>query len=189
MRHSWSTNSCGPSARRARRGPTVWSDCAPSRWWRRHRRHWPPGCLHRSPTGEPARHTTGSRYRKTNVPLRRSRVPGSGAHASDGWATRNALCEVTELGGVARQMNRITELYIEQCTRDVQLRRTVHQAVFPEVFTETVADKLLSRPLFAPRERLLRFADDLATIFGLMISLPNRLFGGDLYRYCDAVGI
>lgn len=62
-------------------------------------------------------------------------------------------------------------------------------ASYPEAFTRMAAGRLLSRPIFAPRGRLLRFADDLAAIFQLMLSLPHRLFEGDLHRYCDVIGI
>jgi hypothetical protein len=48
---------------------------------------------------------------------------------------------------------------------------------------------LLSRPLFTPAAQVNRFAQDAIGIFHLLTSLPDRLFGGDLVLYCDALAI
>ena len=47
----------------------------------------------------------------------------------------------------------------------------------------------LSRPMFIGHQEILDFGDDVMRIADLLISLPERLFDGDLGRYTAALGI
>jgi hypothetical protein len=49
--------------------------------------------------------------------------------------------------------------------------------------------EFLNRPLFVGETELRAFADDLHRLLGLLLSLPDRLFDGDLERFSDAVGV
>lgn len=46
-----------------------------------------------------------------------------------------------------------------------------------------------TRPLFVDEAETLAFADDLHRLLELLLSVPERLFGGDLARLADAVGV
>ncbi|WP_063832449.1 MULTISPECIES: hypothetical protein [Streptomyces] len=45
------------------------------------------------------------------------------------------------------------------------------------------------RPIFVEERRVRAFADDLMRMLDLLTSLPERLFDGDLDRFCDAIGV
>lgn len=45
------------------------------------------------------------------------------------------------------------------------------------------------RPLFVDEAELRAFGDDLHQLLGMLLTLPDRLFGGDLERLGDAVGV
>ncbi|MFG1999009.1 hypothetical protein ACGFNU_07675 [Spirillospora sp. NPDC048911] len=47
----------------------------------------------------------------------------------------------------------------------------------------------LARPLFLGRREVRAFADDLQKLAGLLFSLPERLFDGDMDRFCEAVRV
>jgi hypothetical protein len=49
--------------------------------------------------------------------------------------------------------------------------------------------EFLNRPLFVDGAELRAFSDDLQGLLGLLLSLPERLFGGDLERFGAAVGV
>jgi hypothetical protein len=83
----------------------------------------------------------------------------------------------------------VTDAYLDACARDPALRGAVDAATLPPVFAESYRHILLPRPMFVADRRVRRFADDLAEVFRLLVSLPDRLFGGDLERHCAAVGI
>jgi hypothetical protein len=53
----------------------------------------------------------------------------------------------------------------------------------------TWGGQYLNRPLFVGESELRRFAADLDRLLGLLLSLPERLFDGDLERFSDAVGV
>lgn len=57
------------------------------------------------------------------------------------------------------------------------------------MFKESYGGVLLERPIIADDARIRQFSDDLIKIFRMLTSLPDRLFDGDLARYCAAVGI
>jgi hypothetical protein len=85
--------------------------------------------------------------------------------------------------------NAVTRRYLDLCAENRGLRRLMDRAALPEVFSESYRPILLARPIFARRDRIERFAADLAEIFRLLVSLPGRLFDGQLDRYCAAAGI
>ena len=60
---------------------------------------------------------------------------------------------------------------------------------FPKAFDASCGHRLLSRPMFIREREILGRADDLTHLLDLMTSLPDRLFGGDFARYCEALGI
>ncbi|MDH6130748.1 hypothetical protein P3T37_000115 [Kitasatospora sp. MAA4] len=45
------------------------------------------------------------------------------------------------------------------------------------------------RPVFVPQDRIHGFADDLMQLLGMLTTLPERLFDGDLDRFMAAVGV
>jgi hypothetical protein len=87
-------------------------------------------------------------------------------------------------------INKITQRYVDECaTEGSGLRDAVRRAPFSPTFEEAYRGRLIDRPWFADASRLQRFADDLDTFMSLLLSLPGRLFDGDLRRYCDALGL
>lgn len=83
----------------------------------------------------------------------------------------------------------VTERYVKACQADPDLRLALRQAPLPPLFADSFGKRLLSRPMFIEESAIRAFADDLATIFRLLVSLPARIFDGDMHRYCAAVGI
>ena len=94
------------------------------------------------------------------------------------------------LGVVHSVSNAITRLYVEDC-REARspLRFAAHELALPETYAQSYGKLLLDRPLFVPEQEIAGFAEDLARVFSIMVSLPDRLFGGDLRAYCAALGI
>ncbi|MFG2246088.1 hypothetical protein [Spirillospora sp. NPDC048823] len=83
----------------------------------------------------------------------------------------------------------VTEKYLAACaTEGGGLRDVMAEAEFPAVFTEAWEKYLLPRPLFSEEGRTRRAAADLAGLFTLMASLPDRLFDGDRRKFCAAIG-
>lgn len=84
----------------------------------------------------------------------------------------------------------VTRSYIEECLAgNTGLLNAMTDARFPASYRSDYGRKLLSRPFFAGRTEVLRCAEDLASLFRVMTSLPDRLFGGDISQYCDATGM
>src|SRR5438876_1230496 len=84
----------------------------------------------------------------------------------------------------------VTERYLQRClTERTGLRTVVRDTALPPALSESSGHRLLSRPLFVPEKELLGFADDVIRLFDLITSLPERLFDGDLDRYCAALRI
>lgn len=83
----------------------------------------------------------------------------------------------------------VTSRYLEACTENPALSSAARAAPYPTVFRSAYGQVLLDRPLFVDDARIRAFADDLTVVFELLVSLPRRLFDGDLDRYCDAAGI
>ncbi len=87
-------------------------------------------------------------------------------------------------------VNAVTQRYIDECmSGSGGLRYAVQRAPFTERFREAYGSQLMDRPWFVEDRRLKRFSDDLSTFLDLLLSLPERLFAGDLHRYCAALGI
>ncbi|MEV7024463.1 hypothetical protein [Kitasatospora sp. NPDC093558] len=72
---------------------------------------------------------------------------------------------------------------------DSDLRNPTAHAELPAVFGKSYGHVLLPRPLFVSEPEIGAFADDLAAIFRVLVSLPDRCFGGDVYRYGAAIGL
>jgi hypothetical protein len=82
----------------------------------------------------------------------------------------------------------VIEKYLDACAADGGLRDIMAKAELPEVFGQAWGKYLLPRPLFCAEDRIRRAAADVAGLFDLMASLPDRLFGGDARKYCAAIG-
>lgn len=83
----------------------------------------------------------------------------------------------------------VTERYLEQCLDpSSSLRHAVADAVFPQRYLECFGDRVMSRPFFVPEAEIRDAADDLTDLFRVLLSLPERLFHGDLTAYCATVG-
>lgn len=84
----------------------------------------------------------------------------------------------------------LTAAYVEECRagdgRLAGVMRSVRERL-NEPMRASVGDRLLRRPLFADRHELDAFAADVTAIFDLLVSLPQRLFGDDLFGYCAAI--
>jgi hypothetical protein len=62
-------------------------------------------------------------------------------------------------------------------------------APLPSPFRAGLGSRLSPRPFFAAQQTMDALATDLTEVFDLIISLPDRLFDGDLDLYCSAAGI
>ncbi|MEU7025609.1 hypothetical protein AB0A60_02850 [Streptomyces sp. NPDC046275] len=70
-----------------------------------------------------------------------------------------------------------------------ELREVVARAVLPPAFDTAWRRHLLPRPWFVREEEVRSFARDLDGLFDLLVSLPERLFGGDAGRYAKELGL
>ncbi|MES9540647.1 hypothetical protein [Actinomadura sp. NPDC000600] len=71
---------------------------------------------------------------------------------------------------------------------DGPLRDVMSEVEFPPVFGQAWGKYLGTRPLLSSEARTRQAADDLAGLFRLMASLPDRLFDGDRRKFCAAIG-
>lgn len=95
--------------------------------------------------------------------------------------------------GGTRVTDHVTERYIEECLADGSpLRHAVRAAVeaghVPPRYLDCFGDRMMPRPFFVPEDEIRGSAEDLVALFELLVSLPGRLFGGDLRAYCAALG-
>jgi Glutathionylspermidine synthase preATP-grasp len=84
----------------------------------------------------------------------------------------------------------LTAAYLEECRAGDGRLRDVMRSVrerMNEPMKASIGQRLLPRPLFADRGELDAFGADVLTVFDLIVSLPRRLFGDDLFGYCAAV--
>jgi hypothetical protein len=79
--------------------------------------------------------------------------------------------------------------YVDACASDLELRGAARQLVLPPTYAASFGDLLLDRPMFVAEREVTSFADDLAALFGILVSIPGILFDGDLRRYCSALGM
>lgn len=86
-------------------------------------------------------------------------------------------------------MNHVLASYNEAVQIDRELRESVRSASLPPLFTQSYQEILLSRPIFIEDSTVWQFAQDLATVFRILVSLPARVFAGSINDYCGAVGI
>lgn len=84
----------------------------------------------------------------------------------------------------------VTLAYLEECQLPgSQLRDVVRKAAFPPRYSECCRTRMMSRPFFISEQEIRKSAHDLTEIFDLLVTLPDRLFGGDVARYCEHLGI
>lgn len=86
--------------------------------------------------------------------------------------------------------NSATARYVAESARpDSGLRTLISRTAVPAEYGKAYGHVLLPRPVFVPEGEISAFADDLAALFRLLVSLPGRCFGGDLRRYGAAIGL
>ena len=85
--------------------------------------------------------------------------------------------------------NPLTTRYIDECVDRPDLGSAARRLVLPEAYAKSYGHLLLDRPLLADEREVNGFADDLVVLFDILVALPNRLFDGDLRRYCAALGM
>lgn len=84
----------------------------------------------------------------------------------------------------------VTSRYVTQSADpDGGLRTLTARAEVPAVYGTSYGHLLLPRPVFVSEQEIGAFADDLAALFRVLVSLPDRCFGGDLHRYGAAIGL
>uniref|UniRef100_A0AAU2JPZ7 Glutathionylspermidine synthase pre-ATP-grasp-like domain-containing protein n=1 Tax=Streptomyces sp. NBC_00049 TaxID=2903617 RepID=A0AAU2JPZ7_9ACTN len=84
----------------------------------------------------------------------------------------------------------VNETYLRRSLEgDRGLLDAVRDARLPDAFENAFGKVLLPRPFFVPEAEIRSTADDLAAFFELLFSMPDRLYGGALGRYCEALGI
>ncbi|MEU1230661.1 hypothetical protein [Streptomyces sp. NPDC005828] len=87
-------------------------------------------------------------------------------------------------------MTELSRTYADECLRgDGGLATAVARAELPPAFEEAWRPHLLPRPWFVPASETAAFARDLEGLFDLLLSLPERLFDGDVERYAAAIGL
>lgn len=80
--------------------------------------------------------------------------------------------------------------YLAACAAEGSpLRHLTRDAVLPEVFDESYRKVMLARPVIVGKPEITEFGEDLRSVFRILTSLPERVFGGDLDRYCAAIGL
>ncbi|MBF9070644.1 hypothetical protein [Streptacidiphilus fuscans] len=85
--------------------------------------------------------------------------------------------------------DRMTQLYNETCLLPSSKLHSAVEAVERNPLLSHWTGHYLSRPLFVEERQIRGFADDVVRMVGLLTSLPERLFDGDLDRFCAALGI
>lgn len=83
----------------------------------------------------------------------------------------------------------VTERYLKECAApDSRLRAVVTRASFPPRYFEGTGTRMMARPFFVEETEIRRAADDMTAVFHLLLSLPQRLFGGDLAAFSRMLG-
>jgi hypothetical protein len=85
--------------------------------------------------------------------------------------------------------DRMTTLYHQELARPESplLEINLNTGEFP--FIADIGHKYLARPLFFGEDEFRRFGDALLAVVDLLMSLPERVFGGDVERVCQALGL
>ncbi|WP_055599198.1 hypothetical protein [Streptomyces aureus] len=87
-------------------------------------------------------------------------------------------------------MTDLSRTYVDECLGGNRgLAEAVARAGLPPAFEEAWRAHLLPRPWFVRAPETAAFARDLEGLFELLVSLPLRLFDGDVDRYAAEVGI
>ncbi|ROQ36258.1 hypothetical protein EDD98_5351 [Streptomyces sp. PanSC19] len=87
-------------------------------------------------------------------------------------------------------MTDLSRIYVDACLRgEGGLATAVARAALPPAFEEAWRAHLLPRPWFVRASETAAFARDLEGLFDLLLSLPERLFGGDVERYAAEIGL
>ncbi|MFF3838851.1 hypothetical protein [Streptomyces sp. NPDC001930] len=87
-------------------------------------------------------------------------------------------------------MTDLSRTYVDECLGGNRgLAEAVARAELPPAFEEAWRAHLLPRPWFVRAPETDAFARDLEGLFELLVSLPVRLFDGDVDRYAAEVGI
>lgn len=85
-------------------------------------------------------------------------------------------------------IDRVARAYNEHAADSPELLTAIRHAEGCPSFARWPGE-FLDRPLFLGRRELRDFTDDLQHLVALLVSLPERLFDGDLDRFCAALGI
>lgn len=87
-------------------------------------------------------------------------------------------------------MDRVTEAYLAACAEPGSPLRTASDRLsFEHFFARTWGARQLARPLFVREPHVRQAAADLETMFEVLFTLPDRLFGGDLGALCAELGM
>ncbi|AUG77902.1 hypothetical protein CFP65_3095 [Kitasatospora sp. MMS16-BH015] len=86
--------------------------------------------------------------------------------------------------------DRVTERYLAESLADgSRLRTAMAEVDLPPLLSASSGQRLFPRPLFVGEREVRSFAEDVIGVFDLLTTLPERLFDGDLARYCAALAI
>ncbi|MEV6603045.1 hypothetical protein [Kutzneria sp. NPDC051319] len=85
----------------------------------------------------------------------------------------------------------VTQSYMDECAAEGRdgLRGVVDHLRFPPHFTAAFDGRVLGRPLFVEDSQIRDVADRLMRFHHLVVSLPGRLFDGDVLAYGEALGL
>lgn len=85
----------------------------------------------------------------------------------------------------------VTRSYLDECAAEGRdgLRGVVDHLRFPPHFTTAFDGRVLGRPLFVEETAIRGVADRLMRFHDLIVSLPGRLHGGDVFAYGEALGL
>ncbi|MER5208353.1 hypothetical protein [Streptomyces sp. NPDC002825] len=87
-------------------------------------------------------------------------------------------------------MTELSRIYVDECLRgDGGLATAVARAELPPAFEAAWRPYLLPRPWFVSASETAAFGRDLESLFDLLLSLPERLFDGDVERYAAELGL
>jgi hypothetical protein len=86
-------------------------------------------------------------------------------------------------------VDRVTNEYLRRCRGDERLRSVMSACELPLPFRSAWRGRHLPRPVFADRGTMAKLGADVKSLLGILVSLPERLFDGDLPKICAAVGI
>lgn len=87
-------------------------------------------------------------------------------------------------------MNAVTQRYVSECAAPGSgLRRVARELALPEVYGVSYGELQLDRPMLVPDGEIAGFGEDLVALFEVLVSLPSRVCGGDLRKYCAALGM